>query len=256
MRDRIGETSINNEGFLMKVTEYKDARNIIIEFQDEYKAKVHATYTNFKKGSVANPYNKTSYNIGYIGQGKYTPKICKKIYDVWRKMLQRCYDPYFINKELTYKDVYVCDEWHCFQNFAKWWEENYYEILNEKMELDKDILIKNNKMYSPKTCLIVPQRLNKLFTKSDKMRGEYPIGVNKCVDKRNGYNYEYLRVRCQTLNGRKFLGNFPLNKPFQAFTCYKEFKERYVKQVADEYKDLIPKELYDALYKYEVEVND
>lgn len=51
---------------------------------------------------------------------------------------------------------------------------------------------------------------------------------------------------------------FPSNKPFQAFTCYKNFKENYIKQVADEYysKGLIPKKLYDAMYKYEVEIND
>ena len=49
---------------------------------------------------------------------------------------------------------------------------------------------------------------------------------------------------------------FPLDKPFQAFTCYKQFKENYIKQVADEYKDLIPQEVYEALYKYEVEIND
>ena len=42
----------------------------------------------------------------------------------------------------------------------------------------------------------------------------------------------------------------------KAFNCYKEFKEKYIKQIADEYKDLIPKELYEALYKYEVEIND
>ena len=54
----------------------------------------------------------------------------------------------------------------------------------------------------------------------------------------------------------KYLGNFPLNRPFQAFYTYKIYKENYIKQVADEYKDLIPKELYDALYRYEVEIND
>ena len=55
---------------------------------------------------------------------------------------------------------------------------------------------------------------------------------------------------------QKFLGYFPINKPFQAFTCYKAFKEKYIKQVADEYKDIIPQKLYEALYKYEVEIND
>ena len=59
-----------------------------------------------------------------------------------------------------------------------------------------------------------------------------------------------------TLEKRKHLGYFPLNRPFQAFTVYKTFKENYIKQIADEYKDLIPTKLYKALYKYEVEIND
>ena len=46
----------------------------------------------------------------------------------------------------NYLDVTVCEEWHNFQNFAKWFYENYYEISGEKMRLDKDILIKGNKM--------------------------------------------------------------------------------------------------------------
>jgi hypothetical protein len=55
---------------------------------------------------------------------------------------------------------------------------------------------------------------------------------------------------------QKHLGYFPLDKPFQAFYAYKVFKENYIKQVADKYKDLIPQKLYDAMYKYEVEIND
>ena len=42
----------------------------------------------------------------------------------------------------------------------------------------------------------------------------------------------------------------------EAFKSYKTFKEKYIKQVADEYKDKIPKKLYDAMYRYEVEITD
>ena len=153
-------------------------------------------------------------------------------------MLKRCYNSYCLNKQPTYTDCYVCELWHCYQNFAKWYEKEIYECKDEKMCLDKDILIKGNKIYSPETCVFVPNRINVLFTKSNKIRGEYPIGVNYC--KRGNK----LQVNCNIYeNGKKkqkHLGYFPLNKPFQAFTCYKEFKENYIKQVADEYKNLIP----------------
>ena len=168
-------------------------------------------------------------------------------------MLIRCYEPYTINKYPTYIEVIVCKEWHNFQNFAKWYEENYYEIGKGKMHLDKDILFKGCKIYSPKTCIFVPERINYLFIKSNAIRGEYPIGVSwyKTSNK--------FRVQCKILdkeNNRKVihLGYYTTSE--EAFLAYKVFKENYIKQVADEYKKLIPQKLYEAMYKYEVEIND
>ena len=51
-----------------------------------------------------------------------------------------------------------------------------------------------------------------------------------------------------------YLGRF--KNEIDAFIAYKQFKENYIKQVADEYKKLIPTKLYEALYKYEVKIND
>ena len=133
--DRIGEENYNAYGTLMKIVEYKSAKNIIVEFQDEYKTKVHTSYQCFKKGGVKNLYDRSVYGVGYIGVGKYKTSE------------------------------------------------------NGKSKL-------------------------------------------------------------------KYLGLFPLNRPFQAFTCYKQFKENHIKQIADEYKDLVPEKLYEAMYKYEVEIND
>lgn len=36
----------------------------------------------------------------------------------------------------------------------------------------------------------------------------------------------------------------------------KEFKENYIKEVANEYKDKIPQKLYEAMYRYKVEIDD
>ena len=100
----------------------------------------------------------------------------------------------------------------------------------------------------------VPHRINTLFVKCDAERGEYPIGVCYCKTSNN------LKVQCNVFeNGKnklKYLGYFPLNRPFQAFTIYKQFKENYIKQVAEEYRGLIPNELYNALYSYKVEISD
>ena len=255
---RIGEVNKSIEGYEIKIIKYNGRGDIIVEFQDKYKANVHTSYQCFKNGQIKNPNHPSVYFVGYIGQGIYTTAKNgrhTKIYNTWVGLLERCYNPYCINKNLSYKDCFVCEEWHNYQNFAKWYEENYYEILNEKMHLDKDILIKGNKIYSPETCLFVPQRINELFTKCDRQRGEFPIGVG--YHKRD----DVLLVQCSIKDREgkrknKHLGYFPLNKPFQAFYTYKIFKEQYVKQVADEYKHLIPQKLYEAMYNYEVEIND
>lgn len=166
--ERLGKTNISNEGCEMKIIEYKNANNIWVEFQDKHRAKVCTTYNNFKKGEVKNPYHPNVYGVGYYGQGKYKSSINgkpTKVYNHWRDMLRRCYDPYYLNKEPTYIDCYVCEEWHNFQNFSEWFYKHYYEIPNERIELDKDILFKGNKIYSPETCILVPQRINTLFIK-------------------------------------------------------------------------------------------
>ena len=251
--ERLGEVNISNEGYEMKIVEYNNSLNIIIEFQNEHKTKVRTNYDAFKRGNVKNPYHKSVFGVGCIGEGKYKSKEngkTTKAYRTWMDMLRRCYDPYYLNKEPTYIDCYVCDEWLCFQNFAKWFYKNHYECNNECMHLVKDILIKGNKIYSPETCIFVPQKINYLFVKKQKDRGEYPIGVSP--HKTSGK----LLVQCSTLGKQERLGLFPINKPFQAFTVYKNFKEKYIKEVADEYKDMIPKKLYEAMYKYEIEIND
>ena len=251
--DRTGEENYNNFGTLMKIVEYKNAKDIIVEFQDEYKIKKSATYQQFKKGNIKNPYDKIVCSVGYVGEGRYDKKDYPYIYEKWHNMLKRCYEAYVLNKYSTYRDCTVCDEWLCFQNFAQWWEENYYEIEGERMCLDKDILIKSNKIYSPETCLIVPQRINTLFIKSDAIRGKYPLGVywNKENNK--------FRAQCSVLNKENnkeqiYLGLY--SSVEETFLVYKNFKEKYIKQIADEYKDIIPTKLYNALYSYEVEIND
>ena len=56
-QERLGEINISNEGYKMKIVEYKNTKDIIVEFQDEYKAKVHTQYGAFKKGNVKNVFH-------------------------------------------------------------------------------------------------------------------------------------------------------------------------------------------------------
>ena len=249
---RVGEENYNNQNCLMKIITYNHCDNIIIEFQDKYKAKINTRYKHFKNGGIKNPYFPNLKGIGYLGEGKYQSKINYKLtnqYLIWMEIIIRSYDENFHKKHPTYKDCTVCEEWHNFQNFAKWYDENYYKIPGEKMQIDKDILIKGNKIYSPDTCVFVPQRINALFIKSQNSRGKYPIGVTyhkKKYDSRVTINYKTLH-----------LGSY--STPEEAFQAYKVAKENHIKQVADEYKSKypqFPKKLYDAMYSYKVEIDD
>ncbi len=254
IKDRTGEIGYNSFGSKMKIILYEGKRKIKVYFEQYDWISDYVEYVAFKRGNIRCPYEARVYDVGYQGEGKYNFYDCKELYDTWYDMLKRCYDPYYINKYPTYIDCYVCEEWHNFQNFAEWFYKNYYVCNNEQMHLDKDILIKGNKIYSPRTCIFVPRRINSLFLKSNKNRGSYPIGIT--FRKRDNV----LEVKCSIFNGckykSKYLGQFPLNKPFQAFYTYKIFKEKYIKQIADEYKNFIPKKLYDAMYEYKVEIND
>lgn len=198
-------------------------------------------------------YIPTVCGVGYIGEGIYKVSENRKHkieYDRWKGILRRCYDEKERFKNSTYDVVTVCDEWLCFQNFAKWWHENYYEIEGQNMQIDKDILNKGNKVYSPENCIFVPQEINSLFTKANKHRGDLPIGVSY-DKKRNKY-----RAYCSVKKKLIAIGN-NFNSSEDAFYLgYKPFKEKVIKELAEEYRDKIPKELYEALYRYEVEIDD
>ena len=234
---------------LMKIIEYNGNRNIKVKFKTG--SIIKTQYGAFKKGSVKDPLFPIVYGAGYLGIGKYKSKINGKAtikYDTWHSMIQRCYDPYYINKRLTYQDAAVCKFFLNFQNFAKWHREEYYELIDEKVELDKDIIKKENKIYSPEFCSFVPQSINNLLTKCDKVRGEYPIGV--CFEKRSNKYRSQIQI-----NGKsKHLGLF--STPTEAFQSYKCAKKKQIKVMANKYKNVLDIRVYDSLMDYNVEITD
>ena len=114
-------------------------------------------------------------------------------YTAWNAMLRRAYSDKYHAEHQTYSGVTVCDEWHTFMSFRKWWLENQVD----GWQIDKDIL-SDAACYSPDTCLFVPAWLNTFTIDSDAIRGELPIGVD--FHKQAG---KY-RARCRhSLAGRR-----------------------------------------------------
>ena len=246
---RLGESSVSKEGYSMKIVAYRKADDIDVVV-DGYHLVERTSYTYFKNGSISNPYHRATYGLGYRGVGKYRSKEDGKItamYNSWHKMFVRCYDKRYLTEKSTYTGCEVDERFHNFQDFGVWYVENYYTVGSEVMHLDKDIMVKGNKVYSPDTCVFVPSRINMLIINNKRSRGKYPVGVLK-TGKR--YTAE-LRVNKHTSG---WLGTF--DTPEEAFLAYKTAKEAYIKEVADEYKDKIPKKLYDALYAYTIEITD
>lgn len=168
-----------------------------------------------------------------------------KDYYLWHGMIQRCYDEKTHKKHPTYNGCTVCDEWLYFSNFKKWFDENYVD----GYQLDKDILVKGNKIYSPDTCCFVPHEINTLFTKSNAIRGDLPIGVQHYAKER----YKtYIKLKGKVT----YLGVY--DKVGEAFNAYKIAKECYIKEVAENYysKGLITEKVYNALLNYKVEITD
>jgi hypothetical protein len=249
--DRTGEIRFNSFGTKMILERYESSRKVHVLFED-HQVRACTTYQNFNKGLIKSPYDKTYYGLGFIGLGDYKSKVDNvksPIYISWTSMLGRCYNSKTLARNPSYKGCTVCEEWYNFQNYAKWYEKNYYKIDGEIMCLDKDIIQKGNKIYSPEKCVFTPKTINSFFVNRRRDRGEFPIGTS--LNKKNG---KY--VASCTIGGQvtKNLGNFDTYE--QAFSVYKVFKEKRIKELAEIYKSRIPAILYKALTEYKVEIDD
>lgn len=174
--------------------------------------------------------------------------------DLMNKKCERCYEnillrttsPKCKEEHPSYVSATICEEWENYENFKKWFYENYVE----GYQIDKDILFKGNKEYAPDKCCFVPGFINSLFTKSDKKRGCLPIGVD--------FHKGKYRARCRKkVNGvRKRIEIGCFNTIEEAFQAYKTERERYIKEVADQYKGCISQNVYESMYNYKVEIDD
>lgn len=173
----------------------------------------------------------------YIGIGEYKISVNglqTKAYKAWHNMLKRCYSKSFLKTRPTYENCKVCDEWLCYQTFAKWFYENYIE----GYQLDKDILQKDNKIYSPETCCFVPNEINSLFLKG---RGnDIKTNYNKSKNK-------YLV--CIKINGKsKYFGIYQTYD--LALEKYKIEKENYIHYLAEKHKNKLAENVYNFLSKF------
>jgi hypothetical protein len=161
--------------------------------------------------------NDADYMVCPMVNGK---RVMCPFYRKWKSMLERCCDPKFHARNPTYRGCTVDPQWHSFMAFREWMMGKKWE----GRELDKDIIVPGNKVYSPETCMFVPPSINTLSNDCRAARGKYPQGVT--WDKSNQKLIAQIRI-----NGMlKRLGYFPTVAEAEA--AYRKAKSDHIFRVA------------------------
>lgn len=159
-----------------------------------------------------------------VVEGKYRQAGLCPFYQAWRCMLQRCYSEAFRVRKKSYAGCSVAKDWHRLSSFKAWMQTQDWE----GKQLDKDLLIPGNKIYSPETCVFVSQRLNLFLSDRAASRGKWPIGVSVRKD-----TVAEFQVRCSNpFSGKdEHLGMF--DTPEEAHEAWRQKKHEHACRYAD-----------------------
>ena len=248
-KDCVGKMckSLNSGDF--KIVKYNDAHNVEIRFL-KTGFEMTVELGNIRKGEVKDPHSPSVRGVGIIG-AKYPSKINgvhTKEYGLWRRMLSRCYDDAFKKKQPTYIGCEVSDKFKSYEYFYEWCNEQI-GFDNKDWQLDKDLLIKGNKVYSESTCVFIPREINQILVKREASRGVHLIGVHWC-----NASKAFVAMVSKNKGKQEYLGCFKTE--IEAFNAYKEAKEAFVKEQANKWKSQIDERAYEALMSYTVEITD
>lgn len=189
--------------------------------------------------------SKLIYGIGCIGEGRYKSHANgekTQSYIKWFSMMTRCYDKKQLKRRTKYEKVTVCDEWHNFQNFAKWYESQ--DCKDSSYCLDKDILVAGNTVYSPNACCLVPYEINVLLTVNRRSDRTLPLGA--FLDKR----YNRFKSKMSADGKPVYLGMFATAQ--EAHDAYVFAKEEHVKRKAIEWRHEISEQVFKVLMNWRV----
>ena len=248
-KDCVGKVCKSKSSGDFKIVKYNDTANVEIQFLNTG-FETSATLGNIRNGKVKDPCVPSVYGIGALGT-KYPITIngvLTKEYELWQSMLGRCYSDSFKKKRPTYEDCEVSDNFKSYEYFYEWCHKQI-GFDNEGWHLDKDLLVKGNKVYSEHSCVFIPVEINLVLTKRTALRGKYLIGV--CWHKTN----KAFISRVNKNKGKpEHLGYF--STEIEAFNAYKQAKESFIKEQAEKWKDKIDSRAYNALMNYTVNIDD
>ena len=248
-KDCVGKVfkSLNSGDF--KILKYNDSRNVEIQFL-KTGFETTAQLGVIKSGKVKDPYSSSVYGVGVLGT-RYPSSVngvITKEYKLWQSMLVRCYSDTYKKRQPTYEGCEVSDNFKSYEYFYEWCHKQV-GFDNQDWQLDKDLLVKGNKVYNEDSCVFIPQEINSLLVKCAASRGKHLIGVNW-----HKTNKAFRAMVSKGKGKREHLGVF--NTELEAFNAYKTAKESFIKEQAEKWKGQIDKRAYEALMKYEVSVDD
>ena len=248
-KDCVGKVCKSKLSGDFKILKYNDTANVEIQFLNTG-FKMVARLDNIRSGNVKDRYLPSVHGIGILG-AKYPVSgdgRDTKEYTLWNNMLNRCYNDTYKNKNQTYVGCKVSENFKSYEYFYEWCHKQI-GFDNEGWQLDKDLLVKGNKVYSEDTCVFLPKEINSVLVKCTASRGEYLIGVCWCK------KATAFKARVSKNKGKQeHLGFF--NTEIEAFNAYKQAKEDYLKELANKWKSQIDERAYNALMNYEVNIDD
>ena len=248
-KDCVGKVCKSKSSGEFKILKYNDTANVEIQFlKTGFETTVRLG--DIKSGKVKDKYLPSIYGVGITGT-KYPSMINgvqTKEYKLWCDMLRRCYSETFQKKRPTYEGCEASENFKSYEYFYEWCHSKI-GFGNEGWHLDKDLLIKGNKVYSEDSCIFLPSEINSLLIKRTSLRGKCLIGVHWC-----NTNKVFVAQVSKNKGKSERLGFFKTE--LEAFNAYKEAKEYFIKEQANKWKSQIDKRAYDSLMNYTVEITD
>ena len=239
----LGKVFETTHGGFVRVVDYKNSKNITVEFVGDYKCVRVVNKQTLLRGTIrnTNKYFPSVFGVGFYGEGKFDRD--SPSYSIWHGMLERCYSPLFKSKNKTYVNCVADESWHNLQNFSRWYEA---QNKREGWHLDKDLL-GGGSVYSAESCCLVPMTINNFLIRgSEKL--DLPLGVRRAVTQGKFLSYISLDGRLTYLGTRDSVES--------AFSLYKNAKEKKAKELANEFKTDLDVRATEALMNWEITIED
>lgn len=149
----------------------------------------------------------------------------------WRNMFDRCYNENRSDRNLSYSSCEVCEDWYSFKSFRDWmtgqnWQDKH---------LDKDLIVKGNKIYHPSRCLLIDRELNMFLSNISNYKG-----YTKAKNRKKKY-----RVQISVNGKNNYVDSFYTKE--EAIECYKDAKRKLIQEWANKYK--LDNIIYNALIR-------